>query len=147
MAWSYIAGFFDGEGSLVHNKKGFRIFITQTNQEVLEKIKTFTNFGYVIKISKRKPHWKDSWLYFIAKQEDIYQFLISTSSLLIVKKELILKAIPQLKDALFKQQQRKKKFYRRIKMSKKLREKGYSYRKIGKILKIDFGYARRLSLK
>jgi len=147
MTWSYIAGFFDGEGSIVRNKRGFRIMISQTNKGVLEKIKKFTKSGYVIEVTKRKAHWKDSWLYYIAKQKDVYKFLTTVFPFLTVKKENASKAIPQLKTFLQKKKQKEKRLQERIKISKKLRKKGLSYRKIGKILGIDFGYVRRLTLK
>ena len=58
MNWSYIAGFFDGEGSVAHNGKGFRITIAQTDLEILNLIKDFTGVGHVIEVTKRKKHWK-----------------------------------------------------------------------------------------
>ncbi|HPA25214.1 MAG TPA: LAGLIDADG family homing endonuclease [bacterium] len=45
MTWNYVAGFFDGEGSITKNGSGFRITIVQTNKEVLEEIKKFIQLG------------------------------------------------------------------------------------------------------
>lgn len=144
MDWNYIAGFFDGEGTLVGRRRGFRIGITQTNRKVLEEIKKFSGIGHVCSITKRKKHWKDSWLYFIAKQSDVYRFLKRAEPRLIVKKELAGKAIKVLR-AYLKEEKRKKLALRaRIKKAKDLRSKGLTYREIGKRLSIDFGYARRL---
>ncbi len=67
MDWNYIAGFFDGEGSILkHDPTNYRISIPQTNEEVLQKIKTFSNMGNIFKTRKRKEHWKDSWVYSVA---------------------------------------------------------------------------------
>src|SRR3989344_2656037 len=51
MTWDYIAGFFDGEGSLVHNGEGFRILIPQTHEGVLLVIKNSKNNLIVKKIT------------------------------------------------------------------------------------------------
>lgn len=144
MNWDYIAGFFDGEGTLVGRRRGFRIGITQTNKKVLEEIKNFSKIGHICKITKRKFHWKDSWVYFIAKQSDVYVFLEKIKPKLIVKKKLVDKAIKILKVYLETEKRKKLNLKIRIKEAKNLRGKGLSYREIGKKLSIDFGYARRL---
>lgn len=146
MSWEYIAGFFDGEGTIAHNGKGFRIAITQTNQEVLEDIQKFSNAGHVAGIAKRKLYWKDSWVYYIAKQRDVYKFLKKIKPFLIVKKKLAEKTIPELEKVLEQQEIKRKLFIYRKQKSKKLRTMGSTYREIGKYLGIDWGYARRLIL-
>ena len=147
MNWSYIAGFFDGEGSITHNNGiGFRITIPQTNEEVLNEIRNFAKVGYVIKLKKRKAHWKDSWLYYIASKKDVLVFLKKMIPYLVLKKEISLKAIYSLKEQLIKIEKKKETYKRRQSKAKLLRLKGWSYRKIGKRLKIDWGYTRRLIL-
>jgi len=146
MTWQYIAGFFDGEGSLVHNGKGYRIMITQTNKEVLEKIKNYARVGGVVEITKRQPHWRDSWLFYIAKQEDVYKFISAIQEMVIVKRNLIYIVMPRLKKIIEKQRAKKDRRKTIIKSAKKLRNKGDTYRQIGEKLKIDFGYARRIIL-
>ena len=147
MTWSYIAGFFDGEGTLCHNGRGYRVCITQTNKEELKKIMEFTGYGNVVEITKRKSHWKDSWLYFISKQENIYRFLIGISKDVIVKKHKVEETIPILKMVIKKMKEKNKKRIKLYRRAKYLRKNGLTYREIGKILKIDFGQARRIILK
>jgi len=146
MNWSYIAGFFDGEGSVAHNGMGFRISIPQTSEEVLNKIRRFTKIGFVIPVKKRKSHWKDSWVYYIASKKDVYYFLNQAVPYLIVKKDLTLEAMSLLKKQLLRMQDKKKTHDKRKIEAKLLRLKGWDYRKIGKELNIDWGYARRLVL-
>jgi hypothetical protein len=146
MTWQYIAGFFDGEGSLVHNGKGYRILITQTNKEVLEKIRNLTHLGAVVVITKRQPHWKDSWLFYISKQEDVYKFIYAIKKFVVVKKNIIFITIPKLKKIIERQRAKKAKRKKLIKLAKKLRRGGDTYRQVGKKLNIDFGYARRIIL-
>ena len=88
---------------MVHNGKGYRIMITQTNKEVLEKIKNHARIGGVVEITKRQPHWKDSWLFFIAKQEDVYKFISAIQDLVVVKKNLINTVKPKLRKIMGKQ--------------------------------------------
>ncbi|MFA5022516.1 MAG: LAGLIDADG family homing endonuclease [Patescibacteria group bacterium] len=147
MTWKYIAGFFDGEGSLTFNGKGFRITISQTNKVVLEKIQKFTGKGKIFETYKRQKHWKDAWVYYIAKQEDVYYFLINTQKFLVVKAELVKKIMPSLKKIIDDQKIKSKKRERTALQVKKLREQGLTYRQIGKKLEVDYGYARRLVLK
>ncbi len=147
MDWIYIAGFFDGEGSITHNSGiGFRVSIPQTNEQVLNEIRDFTRLGSVIKITKRQPHWKDCWVYAIANKKDVLHFLNKITPYLIVKKGLSLKVIAELKQQLIDIEIKKKIHDKRKHEAKLLRLKGWDYRKIGKELKIDWGYARRLIL-
>ncbi len=147
MTWNYVAGFFDGEGSITNNKKGYRISIAQTNLEVLTEIKNFVGLGYLFKEKKRKEHWKDSWVYYIAKQEEILFFLEKIFDILIVKKKEAKIVIPILKNNIKRMKGRKEKSQQTEKKAKMLRKKGMTYREIGKTLNIDFGYARRMVLK
>jgi|WetSurMetagenome_2_1015567.scaffolds.fasta_scaffold02993_10 hypothetical protein len=146
MTWEYIAGFFDGEGSISHHGKGYRITIPQTNFEVLEEIRKFIGVGYIIQPKKRKAHWKDSWIYYIAKQKDVEFFLKKTKSFLIVKRELSSLAEKIVSE--FARGQETKKLNRNKKMilAKKLRDEGLTYREIGKRVNTDFGQVRRLIL-
>lgn len=144
MNWDYIGGFFDGEGTLVGRRKGFRIGITQTNKKVLEEIKSFSQIGRICSITKRKLHWKDSWVYFVAKQSDVYLFLKKVEPKVVVKKKLVGKAIRALRIYLEIEKRKKLIFETKVKEAKDLRSQGLTYREIGKRLSIDFGYARRL---
>lgn len=146
MNWSYIAGFFDGEGSITRVSKGVRISISQTNEPVLNDIKEFAGYGFVFKNRKRQPHWKDSWVYYIARQEEVYKFLKSVYPHLTVKKELAQKTIPRLNSFVIRQKKQEKKRTENKKQAKILREQGLTYRQIGAKLGIDFGHVRRLVL-
>lgn len=145
--WRYIAGFVDGEGTFAKNgETDYRIAIPQTNEEVLQLIKFFSGVGNIYKVKKRKKHWKESWTYSVARQEDVLIFLEKIYPHLIVKKDLARKLIPIVEKIVSIQRKRKLDLQKNIKTSKFLREKGLSYRAIGKKLNIDHGYVRRLIL-
>lgn len=144
MNWQYIAGFFDGEGSIAHNGTNYRITIAQTNYSVLKNINEFTGVGHVIKVAKRKKHWKDSWVYYISKQADVLFFLKNINKSLIVKRFLTLEVLPILIKQVSNHNSRILKRKLLIASAKGLRKKGLSYREIGKRLNIDFGHVRRL---
>lgn len=146
MTWEYIAGFFDGEGSITYNGKGHRISIAQTNKKVLGDVARFTKIGYVISVTKRRSHWKDSWVYYIAKQSDILSFLEHTQQFLIVKRHLAHRVIKKLIININRAKKRRDLRLYRITQAKKLRLQGLTFRAIGKILNIDFGFARQLTL-
>ncbi|KKS53744.1 MAG: hypothetical protein UV20_C0046G0001 [Candidatus Magasanikbacteria bacterium GW2011_GWA2_42_32] len=147
MTWDYIAGFFDGEGSIIHNGKGYRATISQTDLDVLERIKQFLGYGQIFKTTKRKAHWKESWVYYIARQKDVYHFLVAIENHLIVKQQTASKAIPILKNKIKLQIERELKSEKNIVETKKLRKEGLTYRRIGRELGISWSHARRIILK
>lgn len=145
--WSYIAGFVDGEGSIIKcGDTDYRVAIPQTHEGVLKEIKNFTDVGNICKVKKRKAHWKESWTYYVAKQEDTLFFLKKIYPYLIVKKYVAQKIIPIVTKIVSKNRKKKLQLQKKIKKCKFLRDKGLSYRSIGRKLKIDHGYARRLIL-
>ena len=147
MNWDYIAGFFDGEGTVgKYSLSGYKIGISQANKKVLEQIQLFTGIGYIHSIKKRQPHWKNAWLYYVAKQEDIYFFLNKTANRLIVKKAEVLRILPDLKRIKRDKDRQRIRLIKRKRLAKNLRGKCLSYREIGKQLGIDWGYARRIIL-
>ncbi len=147
MNWSYIAGFFDGEGSICHNGRGYRITIAQTNEDVLKGIASFSGVGAVIKTTKRKKHWKDSWVYYIASQEDVYIFLKNIKSFLVVKKDSAQIAMAFLKNYLKEKKIHRDLMEKKIKIAESMRIKGCAYRRIGKTIKLDWGYVRRILMR
>lgn len=146
MTWEYIAGFFDGEGSIAPNGIGVRISIPQTNEEVLTAIRNFSGVGSIVKVTKRREHWKDSWTYYIASKKDIKFFLEKITPHLVVKKEVAIKATSLLRLQLAEMNKREQLYRNRKFEAKLLRKRGWSYRKIGEKMKVDWGYIRRLVL-
>lgn len=93
MDWSYIAGFFDGEGNLhinvirIKNKfKTLQIFcrIYNVNKDILESIKRFIGFG---KIYTHKGHRALELV--ISKKQEVKYFLEKIKDLVYLKKEQI----------------------------------------------------------
>jgi hypothetical protein len=113
----------------------------------LEKIKDFVKFGYIIKVTKRKEHWKESWVYYISKQEEVYKFISGIKKFCIVKQNLIEDTLPKLQQLLKEYKNKKVRRLKIINSAKKLRSAGLTYRQIGEKLKIDWGYARRVIIK
>lgn len=146
MTWEYIAGFFDGEGSIVAKRSGYAVMIPQTNEQVLDQIATFIGVGKVYSLGKRKAHWKDAWVYCVTDYLGTAKVLKGMYPHLVLKKKLASKALGQIRVLLQLAKQRLKLHELREKKGKKLRAEGYTFRQIGKILGIDFGYARRLIL-
>ncbi len=101
---NYIAGFFDGEGCIVNceSKKRCRytLAISQTNFEVLEKIREYFGVGKVYSLKKRKAHWKDAWVYKTTNAPDTLKVLKELKPHLILdrKKELAQAAIDYIEN-------------------------------------------------
>lgn len=144
MSWDYIAGFIDGEGSIVKRKRVYNLLISQAQFEVLEKIRKFIGFGIVHALGRRKSHWKNAWLYNAGGGKNTYYILENVADKLIVKKELAVRVMGELKIRLKNLDLMRQLKIDRMKKAKLLREKKWSYRKIAKELGTDFGYVRRL---
>jgi hypothetical protein len=147
MSWQYIAGFVDGEGSIVRTRPTvYRILIPQTHEGVLKEIQRFAGCGFIYQCKTRKSHWKDNWVYAVARQKDVLFFLQKIQPYLIVKKDLAQTRIPTLKILVKRLERKRADLQKRLKLCKFLRSRGWTYRAIAKKLNVDFGYARRLFL-
>src|SRR3989338_2174684 len=97
MTWDYIAGFIDGEGSIVKRKRVYNLLISQTQFEVLEEIRKFIGCGLVHALGRRKSHWKDAWLYNAGGGKNTYYILENVANKLIVKRDLAIRVLHELK--------------------------------------------------
>ena len=146
MSWEYIAGFIDGEGSIVERNQGYNILISQANFEVLDKIRKFVGHGYVYALTKRRRHWKDAWVYSSGGSKETFRLLTKIADKLVVKRVLARKVLIRLESRLKEIENERHLRRERLRLGKKLRERGLTYREIGKELNADFGYIRRLIL-
>ena len=135
----YIAGFFDGEGTLNTSSNRWRISIPQTHFGVLNEIKEFVGFGNIYKTKKKKEHHKDAWVYVSSDRKEVLNFLLMIDPFLVVKKEFVNEQINILNEKnlneLTKREEREEEKNKVI----KLKESGLSYRKIEKIM----GFSRQ----
>lgn len=75
LAW--LAGFWEGEGSLEASDKHSRISIAQTDPTPLHFIQRKIGSGQVrISEWRRKPHYKDKWIWEINRRPDIIKVVI-----------------------------------------------------------------------
>lgn len=127
----YIAGFFDGEGSVVTQQNRVRISIANTNKEVLEDILKFLGFGAIYPDKRKIEHknWKQGWFYKTTNNEDSLKFIESIIPYMIIKKEKTIVAHDLLLNYFVKiQKWEDNKDEARI-----LLKKGVSYRTIEKL--------------
>lgn len=136
---SYVAGFFDGEGSVYNNGGKVRIQIPQTNHEVLNELKNFYGCGNIYETKKQKEHHKRAWTYNITNWEGCLDFLKSIRDDVIVKKDQVEYFIEFLENK--KQTLNENKLLREQEKQKvvELHKKGFSYRKIEKLV----GFSRQ----
>jgi len=144
MDWKYVAGFFDGEGTITKAEKRYRIYVTQTSREVLDSICQLADVGSVKPIKKRKSHWQNAWVYYITDKHKIRYFLRQVYPYLVVKKQLASKALEDIDEKITNDYRRTEIKKSRIQKITSLRAQGLSYRAIGKEMNIDWGYARKL---
>jgi hypothetical protein len=93
---AWLAGFFDGEGSLSNYRGGrdgkyrsWILSITNTNQESLDFCKSISQAG-VVKLKRRNnapTHWKISYQWQVTAQRDIVAILSQIEKYLIIKKQ------------------------------------------------------------
>lgn len=117
-SWEYIAGFWDGEGTIciVRNAKGNlypRIFVTNCDRHILVMIKRVTG-GSIRKISAKRPkNWRTLHRLLIPTA-DIYWVLEQLIPHLVLKRPQAVLLLRALKGKLtFPQYQRMKKMNKR----------------------------------
>lgn len=127
---NYIAGFFDGEGSIVISNNRVTLSIPQTDEKILLKIKEFFKKGNVYTLKKRKEHWKDAWVYRCNGSFQVLEILLKLEPFLILKKDKALKAIELLKNI---QNKNLLKINRNKEAIKLILEQKLSYRTVEKL--------------
>lgn len=104
MNWNYIAGYFDGEGSIWASRKGKGLKVTvafsNTNKESLNKMCEYTKLGSVYPTYRRKqqPHWKQAYLWEIQNHGDALKFIKKVMNLCIIKKKKLSSIKKQIKE-------------------------------------------------
>lgn len=151
MGWAYIAGFFDGEGSIVklRNTRGsYRISIGQNYLPVLEQIGLFLNtydiHWWITKKrgSKAYPNSSGYHLAF-ASSIGVRLFIEQILPYLIVKRDLAIKVLSELTNKSNKQPT--KEIYAAAKIL--LRKGNCSYETVCDILGVKFSYVTLRKLK
>jgi len=147
MNWDYIAGFIDGEGSIVKRREGYNLLISQANFEVLDNIRTFVGCGHIYPLKKRKKHWKDAWVYSAGGYRETHHVLFHVADKLVVKKKQA-RTVVKVLEAKLREMEKIVELRRyRLQEGKRLRQGGLTYRQIAKELNTDFGYIRRLLIR
>jgi murein L,D-transpeptidase YcbB/YkuD len=142
MSWQYIAGFFDGEGTIWYklkkdkkNRTKFSVSMSQSEKQgrVLYEIQKFLKKNLIeAKIYHRKKRDNAMVLEFSNRQE-AYKFLIKILPFLIVKQEKAKEAIKA-----FQEYKGHKALTLEDKIKiKQLLEKGYKAKRIAKILDLN----------
>lgn len=133
MNWDYIAGFIDGEGSIVNTQNRVIISISNTHIGVLNEIKKFIGCGHISVYHYNPQKWKPSGAYKIGKHEEVLHVLENIEDRLIIKKKKAKDTIKFINS---------KKWFKpkEVNMNELLNlryNKGHSFRKMGRILHIN----------
>jgi len=72
----WIAGFYEGEGCIEQTSRyGFRISLTSTDLDVLEKLQGYIGAGTITPTKKYKSHHKDAWKYRLGDKKSVTKLL------------------------------------------------------------------------
>ena len=94
MNWDYIAGFIDGEGSIIIKPPRVRLYISNTNKDILIKIKNFVGAGTVFSVKRKiNPKWSKQYGWTICHHKEVLRILKNLRNSLILKKDLCEEAI------------------------------------------------------
>ena len=97
--WSYIAGFFDGEGSIItFSKPKVTAEITNTDYSILHWMQKQTGLGRIYKAQDKKEYTilgghEPAWKYSIYRQTEVIKFLTIIYPYMKIKKSLAKLAI------------------------------------------------------
>jgi hypothetical protein len=88
ITWAYVAGFFDGEGSLHMDryKSTVQIRIDNTFRRAVQEIRSFVGCGTISNLGRAKPHHKDRFRLTISNHVDVLRILEGMLPYLIVKR-------------------------------------------------------------
>ncbi len=100
MNWSYFAGFMDGEGSIILKPPRVRLYVANTNKQVLEEISNFLGCGkvYDINMKNKSDKWSKQYGWTIANHKDVLRILKGLKNRLIIKKQLCQDAIKYIEN-------------------------------------------------
>jgi len=100
MNWDYLAGFIDGEGSIIIKPPRVRIYISNTDKLILEEIQKFLNCGKVYEVIRKNKNekWKRQYGWTICFHKEVLRILINLRDKLIIKKELCERAISYIEN-------------------------------------------------
>lgn len=94
----YIAGFFDGEGSLFRHQKGWRISIGNSDEAVIRWMRAlFNDIGTFDSFPPRKAQHKFAYAWRINRQGEVWAFLEMFKSYLKIKDKLALVALEEFR--------------------------------------------------
>ena len=133
MDWRYIAGFIDGEGSIVTTDNGRVIIsISNTHIGVLKTMRNFIGCGSIRVYDPKKPYWKPAGIYVINNHKDVLKILKKIKPFLVIKKEKAEKGILFIENKKWKS-----KMIIPENRIIKLHKKGLSSYKIGEIFNVS----------
>jgi len=95
MNWSYVTGFFDGEGSASIRREGSnrwftaRLSFANTNLQSLKDIQAFINCGNIIRQGRKKPHYRTVYRLDIWRWRDVRRVARCMLRHSIVKREAL----------------------------------------------------------
>jgi len=141
MDWSYLAGFIDGEGSIIIKPPRVRLYIGNTHRGILEEIRDFVDCGkvYDINMENKSKKWSKQYGWTIGNHLDVLRILEGLKGKLVVKKDLCEKAISYIKNKRWHNNYLSKEElikYKELKSSRKLaKELGVSQYSVLKYLK------------
>jgi len=144
MNWDYVAGFMDGEGSIIIKPPRVRLYISNTDKDVLDKICKFLKCGRVFEV-KRKPNknWSKQYGWTICDHNECLRVLKNLKGKFVVKKDKCKEAINYIEG--------KRWLGNYLTKSELVKFGDISYRKIAKTLGVShttiFNYQKRYGLR
>lgn len=144
MNWDYVAGFLDGEGSIIIKPPRVRLYISNTDLNVLIKLKEFMNYGRVYEIKRKNNHgWKRQYGWELGNHKSCLKVLKKLKNKLIIKREKCAEAISYIENKRWQGDYLSKNELKKF--------KNLSYRKIAKKLGVShfsvFKYQKKYGLR
>lgn len=100
-AIGYIAGIFDGEGTLIRVRDGtWYVNIYSTNREVIDWLLTFGGLSYTRPVTRASSllSRKDAYVWYIASRESVMRFVSELIPFLIIKRDIATQALTDLQN-------------------------------------------------
>lgn len=102
---AWLAGFFDGEGSLVlrlgngrHGANACALSIVNTNRSSLERVQTITACGSIVPKPVKKAKHKQTWMWHTNRQREVIDVLRQIEPYLTIKRPAALAHLASWRD-------------------------------------------------
>lgn len=103
----WLAGIIDGEGCISHHKYTYRISVSMTDKDIVDRLLTVTGVGSVFPKKVGQPHYKPCYTWQVNSPVDVMHILASITPLMSERRR---ETISKMADSLNERREKKRRY-------------------------------------